>query len=745
MGTRIERGHATLQAQLDDELGVREAWRFALLPLARLPEGVATSTALLHSIGGSILMLKRSLAAVVALVGVLAFVQLSDESLPVDREEVRLGGPEDSGPQIAAPEIAPSPGGPALLQGERTERVADPVESLPIDAPERLATSREIAVAGRIVDAAGAPLPDVTLRFVDRNAPRLVEGWLREAGTSVRVDAELRKAIREHPELLETLFQNSPDHAPLLAALEGRDPLSVALTSDATGRFEGVLPFEGHDVSTASKAQTLLGSGTLRQPDGSELRLYVVVPIAPIAGRVLDADGAPAEGVELTARMTLEGIHGFPHILDGSQDYRPSRISASAADGRFRHEALPVVPGLILGARTEQRGTAQILVDAQPREALELRLRVWRRDEPQVVTGRVLDLQGRSVPGARVLFSQEEGETDEDGRFELEVGYLVEDARLIVAKRGHAPAFLDGLEPRLREDPVAGRDLVLRIGEPTREIRGRVVDESGLPVTNARVYLEGGEAFGNVFANVEDVVGGRNNVGVETDASGRFVYDGLYRPSYGLRAFQAETFLAVRLEDVAAGTTGVELVLPSLDRLPQLSGKVVDRRGEGVPGATLQLGFTTYVDSRTGRHTTSQDLGVTDENGRFTFSDVPHAHLELIVRGGGAERTSFPFDATTPTGLELVVELRHRFQLERARFGVFDRFQAVDDAGEGVTVTEFRSGVTSFRDRVPLNDDPTWPTFEISDAAIELVFSKGGVETLRVPLSFERGAVTVVR
>lgn len=742
--THIERGHAQLRARLDDEFGGREAWGFALLPLARLPEGAATSAVLAPSFGGLIMLLKWSLVASLGLVGWFAFSWLGEDVAPVEREQLALQGETEVSDPLVSAEIEVAGADRPDARSQRSELAPVPV-GVPAPDPTPVAADVALTVRGRVVDASGVALPGITLRFVNRDRARLVNGWLKDGGTSVQMNDELREAVREHPELLDTLFQSSTDRAALRAVLEGQIGAAIELTSGREGRFEAHLPFKRYDLSTASEELTLLGSG-VRSLEGAQTEtLYVVVPLAPIAGRVLEANGAPAAGVKLRADMTLDGIHDFPYALEGSQDFRRWPIDVSDTGGSFRHERIPLVPGLILRAEAEQRGSAQVLVDAQPREAIELRLRVWSKDEPHVVTGRVLDIAGGAVPGAQVLFSQEERSTDAEGHFRIEVGYLVNDARLIVAKPGHAPAFLDGLEPRLREDRLAGQDLVLRIGEPTGAISGRVIDQDGQPVTNARVYLEGGEAFGGLVANVEDVLGGRRSRGVVTDEQGRFVYDGLYRSSYGLRAFQPATFLACRLEDVAPGTEGVELVLPTRDLLPQLRGQVLDRNGQGVGGAVLQLGFVNYEGPRGGRHTTDHSLGSADESGHFAFTDVPHAHLDLIVRGAGVDRTMFPLDPGNATQLELVVELRQRFQLDRTRFDGFDLFEAVDAAGESVTLIEFKSGMTTFRDRAWLNDDPTWPTFEVSDIATELVFYRDDAEALRIPLALERGTVTVLR
>ena len=742
--THIERGHAQLRMRLDDEFGSREAWGLAFLPLARLPGGAATSAALAPSFAGLIMLLKWSVVASLALVGWLAFSWLGEDVAPVEREE--LAGPSE----VEVSESLPAPEA-ELANADRSGSADQRSEISPALAPAAppeaspIAATAALSVGGRVVDAGGAALPGITLRFVDRNGPRLVDGWLRDGGTSVRMHDELLEAVREHPEMLDTLFQHSPDRAALRAVLNGEGVAGVQLTSDSEGHFGGQLPFESYDVSTASADLTLLGTGTHRDAQGQTEVLYVIAPLAPLAGRILDSEGAPATEVELTADMTLEGIHGFPVVLESSEGFRRWRLDPLGSDGSFRHEQLPVVPGLILRATTERSGSAQVLVDSQPRESIEMRLRVWSKSEPHVVTGRVLDAAGSAVEDARVRFSQEETSTDVEGRFRIEVGYLVDDSRLIVTKRGNAPALLDGLEPRLREDPLAVQDLVLRIGAATKVIRGRVVDQDGEPVTDAHVYLEGGDAFGNVYANVEDTLGGRSSPGVDVDGDGRFVYDGLYRSSYGLRAFQAGTFLACRVEGIAPGTSDVELVLPTRDRLPSLRGRVIDRAGLPVGGALLALSFTTLSDFSGGRHTRSLDLGSADADGRFEFTDVAHAHVDLLVRGAGVERTTFSIDPSQATNLELVVELRQRFQLDRSRFGAFDRFEAVDAAGESVTLTEFKSGVTTFRDRVRLNDDPTWPTFEVSDSATELVFYRGDAEALRVPLTLDRGTVTLLR
>ncbi len=214
------------------------------------------------------------------------------------------------------------------------------------------------------------------------------------------------------------------------------------------------------------------------------------VPLAPpvivpcLTGRVLDAEGRPASGVAVWIGPKL-----------------PMGVKTAGTDAAGRY-ALPRATGAItVRARGEETGTASldlvIPAEAQGFEAPDLRL-----VEGGTIRGRVLGLDGKGLPDARVKAwsanggSVEFGEaggwfhvgcadvkTDSEGRFELpgleDEDHVVEMGHMLVSWR---------FEPERYEAVRPGRDDLVfkRIAEPL--VRGRVVDaETGKPISRFHV------------------------------------------------------------------------------------------------------------------------------------------------------------------------------------------------------------------------------------------------------------------
>jgi hypothetical protein len=164
------------------------------------------------------------------------------------------------------------------------------------------------------------------------------------------------------------------------------------------------------------------------------------VAMGTLVGRVVDEQGQPISGASVG--LSLEITEG---VLIESWKYisnLPEEPPVTDADGRFRF------PGMHAGTRAEvyvnQSGRAgawsqRVTIDGQDEIALpELVLRKSTRE----IRGRVVDVEGRAIAGARVWvhdFSRPETTTDTDGRFTLTAvpaGELV----LIAAAAGYDDA-----------------------------------------------------------------------------------------------------------------------------------------------------------------------------------------------------------------------------------------------------------------------------------------------------------------
>jgi RNA polymerase sigma factor (sigma-70 family) len=120
-----------------------------------------------------------------------------------------------------------------------------------------------------------------------------------------------------------------------------------------------------------------------------------------VAGRVLDPDGKPVAGAQL-AVVAYRGL--FLNYVDGVPGFRKGTLgqARSDADGKFRlavpHLSPKADAGVRLLAAADGLGLAWKWLD-QKAVSVEVELRLPRE---QIITGRLVDLQGEPVAGAHV-------------------------------------------------------------------------------------------------------------------------------------------------------------------------------------------------------------------------------------------------------------------------------------------------------------------------------------------------------
>jgi len=595
--------------------------------------------------------------------------------------------------------------------------------------------------AGRLVDITGRPAPERAVTITDANAPKLKDGWLWTGTQGVKLDAELERMIVEHPESIQQMLSGARDIEAIVRLVRGDEVEPARVVTDGSGAFRIELRFPGGDVRLDSEGEMLLGHGAVRLPDGSMERTYVMISTGRIAGRVVDEDGAALAGVDLDTGISIDGIPGFPLILDGGQTYR-SWATTSDADGRFRIEGLPVIPGMSLSAQLEGYKSLWPQLVEEDLRALELVMQ--RGASKPVISGRVVDARGAAVPGASIVLGATTLIVDEHGLFEFETGYLPDYTALVAFSAGSRPAILERIASRLEADPESCRNLVLQLGAPTASITGRVVDELGGPLSGVEVRLVDGMAYGNTSFMLESMLSGQWSDHVVTDASGRFEADGLFHDTYELLVLRREDFAAARLEAVPTGTRDVEIVLDAHKRMPRLTGRVVDRHGRPVPGAQLSS-LATLFQSADSRSSTRIKLGETDEGGHFELRDVPVEALVLHVGGIGIESVEIEFDREHAEGLMITVGLLLRFQLDSEVCPEADGFELVDVDGAKLKFKVYRLAVTSHLDHEWRMQRDASPTYEVRDEATEIVFFAGETEVKRMPLDLRYGEVVRVR
>jgi RNA polymerase sigma-70 factor (ECF subfamily) len=575
----------------------------------------------------------------------------------------------------------------AALQrpSSRAEREPAPSTSVPASTPRPLRHAL-------VLDPTGAPVPGVAIALADsKDAPALHVARSDAAG-AVSFPAPERRA-----------------------ALWARDE-----------RFETVLACE-------------------LEPGREDHLAVVVAPSTSFAGRVLDADGAPAANAFVALRIDPALAVAFERALDFNRPVFPFVLTDAA--GRFRFERVPALhearvvvtqPGW-LGAEAElpAAGTSELLL--------------WlTRPGPEVprIRGEVRDARGRPVAGARVAVHPTAARSDAHGRFELVLWPPPKEARLVAWADGHGGAWLEP-ERDARGEPRWPAFASLVLPERPGVVRGRVRDAGGRAVAGARVWLtgttlarpsaEGPLALENLLAEPNAPVWRW----VESDADGAFVLDGLLEREYGLCAADPRDLASAHVR-VRPGEQ-VELELCAAEAL--VAGRAHDLEGRPLAGVAVELALPA-LELEHGDELRTYALALpvarTDEHGRFAFPRSATAGARLRLAGDGIVPLELALDGRHDlAALELAVARRAHLGVELATPTLADAFEARDARGEPVTLVQLRESCSHAHRRAPLVGGRSL-VFVAPEDVRELVLFAREVEVGRRPVVLAPGSLTRV-
>jgi hypothetical protein len=403
---------------------------------------------------------------------------------------------------------------------ERTAKPAAPpaTEREAVSPTTRAAAMASRGIHGRVVFPPGTPAGEVVTVVLSRARPE--QSVVVAPDGSFRADLDLARSGCWVDIEAEHLFL--PER--MRAAKGSREP--VVLEPGLGGRIVGSLSLpEGRERGSWSVALERIDDGAhagLVQSSGSAVRFDALVPgryrlafvgsaHQPGPDEVTVFAGATSYHViELQRGVTLSG-----HVVsEAGEDLHEARIRLAdspidkrAPEGRFSLAGLPpdaiVLEVSALGHRPG-RFDLGALADGEERRDLELRLALGN-----VIAGRVVWTDGTPaaaeitwlVAGVAPDISRfrPERRTAPDGTFHIAglgaepVTVLAEGSRAVEATVETSDGPITVSQPQLRrghasaanvEPGTHGLILVLR---PHETLRGRVVDESGAPVTAARV------------------------------------------------------------------------------------------------------------------------------------------------------------------------------------------------------------------------------------------------------------------
>lgn len=506
------------------------------------------------------------------------------------------------------------------------------------------------AIAGRVVDDAGRPVPGAAVsarRSSDRRvAPqwkidRIIADWaeggiLLERGQTASNDEGTFRLGSLEP-LPQDLRIAKEGYAPLrlFDVAPGGEPVEVVLSRGLSirGRVldSRTQPLEGSEVLLV-----ILGPERPRPAAVGQARDEVLLyPADRIEGTVRNAAGNPVAGARISYEVPSWQrvfVHRVMGGLEGSV--------RSAADGFFAVE----VPSLLQGIRFPHDRSTLEVVAIHPslgigRSGLfdaPLKGEPWPRVEivlrgTSSLEGKVSDERGQPVTGAVVLAGRKTSAED---------NHAIDHGPVLIGSSNASGAYaIAGLEPgnyqveawaqsrpRTILDPVevGAEPRVLDIAlEPGTTLEGLVVDDAGLAVAEAEVFARDGN---RVIASVR------------TDGNGRWRLGGLPVRELTLvaRAPDHEDPNESEAQVVRPGEAPKVLVLT---RLSSLSGSAVDSL-TGNPVSSFEV-FVSLASLGSAEANTSDTRGelvpreFIDPRGMFRIDGLRPGSFFLAVRARG--------------------------------------------------------------------------------------------------------------
>jgi protocatechuate 3,4-dioxygenase beta subunit len=384
-----------------------------------------------------------------------------------------------------------------------TGRVVDP-DGRPLAGRLRLETIDEQTLAPSVGERIAAdakadgtfalgPLPPAALGIgvsAPRHAARRVE-----ATTTRRAAVDLGDVVLETGLAVRGRVRDREGHGLEGASVRARLRRPGGPWREATSEGDGEFVVAGLEAGTYSLRAELAGyaaaSATAR-PGGDPVDL-VMEPGGEIAGRVVDASGQPAEDASVEAEWAggAEAPAGgaFATAEEGEgrfvlRDLRAGRYAVQARAAGKGEASLSGVP--VAAGKTTDVGTIRLASGG-------------------IVRGTVVDVDGRGVPGARVVAERDlsmqtgdlEARTGSSGAFEIH-GVPAGKVSVMTSHPAYASPRPEVVEVDPEKEPVPVRIVLL---EGAR-VEGHAAHRDGRPFASGRVLVRnlapGTEGIGEV-------------------------------------------------------------------------------------------------------------------------------------------------------------------------------------------------------------------------------------------------------
>lgn len=724
--TWLTRAHAKLRERL---LGVEAhrspAWIAALSDFGRGPSGVpvpalgdaavatTTTTVPVVPIGpltaASLLMsFKTLIVAILALVVIGVGWRLAVANAPTNQQEsMMVTSGHDVERAVTAPKVAPV----AVAVDDARRDASTKWEVEESDAAQAQAPEGRVAVRGLVFDGDGKPIAGMRVRVV----PALPDMGEMVTSTDGSIEG------------LTTLEEES--RSELLPVEEG---LALIVRRDIT---QGLIERAEHALLVVAQAQLIFGS-------------------------VLGGDGEAISGAKVVLGLPEDFANRFDQVL--ARATTKAWEVSSAANGTFELVDAPSLAGCSLTVTAEGYRTAVLMDVPLAEEQLSsgaLVITLERQDPQRIVRGVVLDPSGDPVAKARVGLGLPVRVTDATGEFEFELdgddGASEGPQRLLASAKGWCP--VEFKPEAAGNGSIDWPDFVeLRLERTSLSIEGVVLDRNGDPKSGVAVWVDDLTVLGeNESGFLETVENSGRSVSMlhlryKTDEAGRFRIDDLAPRDYTLVAMDLVTLSKSQPEAITAGASSAVLRFDPAIEQADLVGRVVDRAGAPIEGVSLEwTRFAQWV-SQPGRTASRVNILRTDPvltgpDGKFKFKDVPlDKALKLHLSREGYQPLDVDLANLGSPHEDFSIVLGARCDVKVFGEANVRSIKLLDAAGNTLPLWSFpEPNTTSRSDAIGLKKGVTVP-FQVSDAAVEIVFSAGSDATSSKAIRLEPGKLNEI-
>lgn len=328
------------------------------------------------------------------------------------------------------------------------------------------------------------------------------------------------------------------------------------------------------------------------------------------------------------AQLRVRAIAGY----EGDGEVLLDEALRADSSGRFEFSLEPPAGAVRIQLTSDDRSciafapAALVPTGAPPPQDLSVRL--YPLDFR--VTGRVVDASGQPLAAARVGAFSYSVAVDEQGRFELFIPTLFRDPRLEAWCAGYA--LRSTILHTAGHEQLADVEIRLDRCSP---LRGRVVDEFGAPVENARVRAG--------FSRRSTAL---------TDARGEFALDHLDDDEEMWVVFVENEGFTSKQHQIDGPEERAKPLILTLERGLDLEGRVVDENGAPLRGATVYAGFSPHADPRVN--------AVSHDDGSFLLRNVSRNEVRVGAELAGfaphSHEVHLPARGPLGAALELVLE-----------------------------------------------------------------------------------------